>query len=205
MFLISEVIYLKLKVNAEITRKFIHISCGSIAMLVPLVRPHLYTIISLGIFFSILTYFMLRRGLLPSVHAVSRKSIGSVLFPIAVVLCVLFGLMDDYKIYFFLPISIMIFSDTVAAMIGINYPIRKYKIMGYTKSIGGSFGFFASAFLISVFVNSKFSVGYDWAVLISYGFIIAMVSTLVEFISIDGWDDLNVPIATFFSLWILGF
>ena len=49
MFFISEIIYIKFKTDPELTRKFIHISCGSIAMLVPWVRPHIYTIIILGL------------------------------------------------------------------------------------------------------------------------------------------------------------
>ena len=142
MFLISELVYSKFRVDAEITRKFIHLSCGSIAMLVPLVRPHLYTIIILGVFFSCLTFYMLRKGLLPSVHGVKRQSIGSVLFPLGIVLCTIFGLMDNYRLYFFIPMSMLIFSDSVAAFAGINFPIRKFRIMGFSKSLGGSLGFF---------------------------------------------------------------
>ena len=72
MFFISEMIYAKLKVDAEVTRKFIHISCGTIAMLVPIFMPSPYTIIILGCFFSILTAYMLSKGLLPSVYSIGQ-------------------------------------------------------------------------------------------------------------------------------------
>jgi phytol kinase len=204
MFFLSEMMYLKLRLDAEITRKFIHVSCGSIALMIPIIRPHLYTIIILGMLFSLLTFYMLRRGLLPSVNNVKRHTIGSILYPLGIVLCTLFGMMDNYRIYFFIPICTLIFSDTIAAMVGFNYPIRKFKIMGFTKSIGGSIGFFVSAFAICFILSSLFIKSPDWQLLLTDSVSIAMATAFIEMISVDGWDDVTIPVTSFLMLWGIG-
>jgi phytol kinase len=204
MFLAAEIIYAKMKLHAEITRKFIHITCGVIAMFVPYFRPHLYTIVILGIFFTLLTYYLLRKGLLPSVHAVERKSIGSVLFPVGIVLCVLFGIQDDFKVYFFVPMGIMIFSDTIAALVGMNFPLRKYSISGYTKSIGGSLGFLVSALLICYGCCHYFIPGIGTQKLVLTSLALGAVTTLAEMVGTNGWDDIAVPVSGFAVLWMAG-
>lgn len=203
MFFISEMIYSKLKVDAEVTRKFIHISCGTIAMLVPLFMPSPYTIIILGCFFSILTAYMLHKGLLPSVHAVKRHSIGSVLFPLGIVVCAVFGMLDNYQCFFYIPLTNLIYSDTVAAMVGINFPIRKFSILGFNKSIGGSLGFFMSAMIIATGFLSYFKPEFGLGMCFGIGMLFGICTAIIEMISVDGWDDLSVPIGSFLLLLLI--
>ncbi len=203
MFFISEMIYAKLKVDAEVTRKFIHISCGTIAMLVPIFMPSPYTIIILGCFFSILTAYMLSKGLLPSVHAVKRHSIGSVLFPLGIVACAVFGMVDNYQYYFYIPLANLIYSDTVAAMVGINYPIQKFSIRGFNKSIGGSLGFFTSAMLIATGFLYYFKPEFGMGMCFGIGVLFGICTAIIEMFSVDGWDDLSVPIGSFLLLLLI--
>lgn len=203
MFLISELIYAKWRVDAELTRKFIHLSCGIIAITVPIVQPHVYTIIILGIAFSLLTYYMLRNGLLPSVHAVKRHTIGSVLYPLGIVICVIFGMKDDYGIYFYLPMCNLVFSDTVAAIVGINFPLKKFSVGGFGKSIGGSIGFFSTAFFGCYFLSAYFTPEASISSLLAKSLIFASVTMAIEMLSVDGWDDLSVPASSFLVLFFM--
>ncbi len=200
MFFLSELIYSKTKVDAEVTRKFIHISCGTIAMLVPYFKPHIFTMVTLGILFSMLTYYMMRKGLLPSVNSVKRHTIGSVLYPLGIICCAIFGMKDDYRLYFFIPLSTLIYSDTVAALIGLNFPIKKFSVMGFTKSIGGSIGFFISALIISIGFCIYFLPEANTSRLIMFSVVFALGTTFIEMMSVDGWDDVTVPLASFMIL-----
>ncbi len=205
MFLVSELMYKRYQLNAELTRKFIHISCGCIALLIPIFHPHLATIVALGTVFSILTWLMLRKGQLPSVHAVDRISIGSVLYPLGIVACTIFGLRDNYQICFFIPLTTLVFSDTVAAAVGINTPLKKFKIMGFTKSIGGCLGFFLSSLIIYWGIQMYFLSPLTSSLLIQQGLIFAALTTVVEMLSVNGWDDLSVPTISFAILLAFGF
>jgi phytol kinase len=208
MFAISEFIYSRFKIDAEYTRKFVHISCGSIAMLVAVVQVHVLTIALLGVVFALLTWYMLSHDLLPSVHAVARHSIGSILFPIGVVVCVIFGRLTAYGITFFVPLATMLYCDTIAALVGVNYPLRKYRIFSHTKSLGGSIGFFVSAFLVYILFYNYFipeQTLYAPDHRIGKGLLFAITTTMVEFFSVDGWDDFTIPFAAMGILWLTGF
>lgn len=201
MFFVSELLYSKLKVEAEFTRKFIHISCGSIAMMVAVFQVHVITICCLGIFFSVLTGFMLSKGLLPSVHAVKRRSIGSVLYPIGILLGVIFGMRSDYGATFFIPMGILVFSDTVAALAGIRFPVVKYKVMGFSKSLGGSTGFLLTSLAV-ILIYQSISVHFLPLPCIVT---ILLVSTIAEALSVNGWDDLSVPLSVMGAMWLFGY
>ncbi|MCX6188270.1 MAG: hypothetical protein NTW54_01440 [Bacteroidetes bacterium] len=204
MFFFSELIYTKLKVDVEMTRKFIHVTCGSIAMLIPFLRPQVFTMISLGVLFSLLTFYMMRKGLLPSVNAVKRHTIGSILYPLGIICCALCGLRDDYRVYFFIPLSTLVFSDTVAALVGINYPLKKFTVKGFSKSVGGSLGFFTSAFILCFCFLCYFNPGLSSMQLFVYSLQFGLGTAFIEMISVDGWDDITVPVSSYLILLMLG-
>jgi phytol kinase len=201
VFLLSEFVYKRYQVNVEYTRKLVHIGCGSIAMLLAIVQVHFVTIISLGIVFTILVWYMMKKKLLESVHAVKRKTYGSILFPSGVIACVIAGLKTDYGITFFIPLATMIYSDTIAAIVGVNYPLRQYKVLGYIKSVGGSVAFLVSAVIIFLSVIALLPSALNIHI-VSAAIAFAFLTTVVEAISVKGWDDLTIPLASILFLYL---
>jgi phytol kinase len=202
IFLVSEVIYNRYKWNPEYTRKIVHIGCGTIAMAIAIVHVHMYTIIALGILFTLLVWYMLKNNLLPSVHSVNRKTYGSVLFPSGVIACVIAGGGNSYGLIFFIPLATMIYSDTLAAVVGVNYPVKTYKVFGHLKSIGGSAAFLISAFLVYIVVIFFFKGNISTGDLLK-AILFSIIITIIEAISVRGLDDLTIPLASIAFLYLV--
>ena len=89
-------------------------------------------------------------------------------------------------------ILIMGYGDGFAAIIGKKIKSKKYKIGKTTKSIAGSLTMFIISLFISFIVLKMIGVKY----LIFDSFGIAVVATILEAISIKGFDNITVPVIT---------
>ena len=100
------------------------------------------------------------------------------------------------KVIFVTAFSILIISDTMAALIGRKFGKRKF----LRKSFEGTLSFFISASIV-VFFTPK--VG-DFPLEYIIGFIAAFVGAIVENISYGLADDnLSIPISVGFTMWLL--
>lgn len=100
------------------------------------------------------------------------------------------------KVIFVTAFTILIISDTMAALIGRKFGKRKF----LSKSLEGTLSFFISASIV-VLLTPK--VG-NYAMEFLIGFIAAFVSAIIENISSGYADDnLSVPISAGLTMWIL--
>ena len=88
-------------------------------------------------------------------------------------------------------------------MVGINYPIQKFSIRGFNKSIGGSLGFFTSAMLIATGFLYYFKPECGMGMCFGIGVLFGICTAIIEMFSVDGWDDLSVPIGSFLLLLLI--
>jgi len=197
ILLLCETLHKKWGVSAEYTRKIGHAasSIASIA-LVYLVDSHWY-VLALGILLFFLLYIGKRKKLFISIDGVSRETEGSYLLPVAIYLMFLFAELTSSRLVFILPVLILGISDTLAGLA--NGWMRN----GSTKSgktFYGSAAFFISAMLISWITLHLF--GYNLNMQIRTALALAVVSTIAEFFSYKGFDNLTVPLASGLVLWI---
>ena len=198
LLFIAEILHDKFHVHVEHSRKFLHVAGGLYALLTPLWIHSLWILITLTLIALFTLWYTKRKGLLKSLHGVSRQSFGSVLFLIPISFCYLYSLYTGKPIYFYLPILLMIISDTLAFYAGRKFNWLRYKTGRMHKTVGGSIAFFGSAFLISWFM-----LGANRQILLlSVG--IAMVTTLIEARSQGGWDNLFVPLSAVLCIWLWG-
>ncbi|MFW6371787.1 MAG: phosphatidate cytidylyltransferase, partial [Bacteroidota bacterium] len=203
LLVFTELIYRRLGLKGEVTRKIAHFTATLSTITFPyLFNDHWYVLALAAFFFIVL--FVSRHGTqLKSIHDITRKSVGSYLLPIAIYLTFYISYKMNSSFHFILPILILAISDPAAGIMGINMKIYNHRIrlFGHTlnKTILGSATFFVSSFMISVialyFNRVVFDLKTFWLAL---G--IALVSTLVEMFSWKGSDNLFIPLSVILML-----
>jgi|SRR5690606_35429491 len=203
LLIFTELIYRRLGIKGEVTRKIAHFTATLSTVTFPyLFTDHWYVLVLASFFFVVL--FISKNGTqLKSIHDITRKSIGSYLLPIAIYLTFYFSLELGNRFYYILPILVLAISDPAAGIMGINMKIynHRIRILGrkLNKTILGSSAFFVSSFficLIALYFNRMaFDLKTFWLAL---G--IAVVSTLVEMFSWRGNDNLLVPASVLIML-----
>lgn len=197
--LIIKLIEKKTNLNAEIKRKLFHISMGLTMLTFPYIFTSIFSVGILGviaiIFMYILKHTKLKDTLGTVLYGVDRESLGEIFFAISVFL--IFYLSKGDKILFSIPILILTFADSTAALIGKNYGKRNIAELNEdAKSIEGSFMFFIVAFMMALVpLLLLTNVGREETLIIST--IIGFNVALVEMISHTGNDNLLIPLTTF--------
>jgi len=202
LFAAGEIAYHVLKVKGETTRKLIHIGTGILTLTFPIFFTSVLWVALLCLSFLLILLASQRYNFLRSINDIDRKSHGSALYPIIVVL--IFAFYDAYQFiqspyflignvaYFYLPILIMAIADPMAAVVGKKYPVGVYKIRKQQKSLSGSLAFFLTAIVICL---SFIHVDYWWLILL-----ISLSTTLVEGLSKNGFDNFSIPLAVAINL-----
>lgn len=100
------------------------------------------------------------------------------------------------KVIFVTAFTILIISDTMAALIGRKFGKRKF----LRKSFEGTLSFFISASIVVFFTPKVGNFPMEYVI----GFIAAFVGAIVENISYGFADDnLSIPISTGITMWVL--
>lgn len=201
LFAYSEIIFHKLKVEPELTRKLVHIVTGIIALTFPFVFKGVWTVFGLCSVFVLLLGAVEHFGILGSVTGIKRKSYGSILFPISVMMCYAAYHFTGNILYYILPISILTISDPLAAICGQNFKSLSFSILGNHKSIAGTLAFLVSSLLVSALVFTILGIDVRLSTLLS----IAAITCLSEIASNNGTDNFFIPFSAIVILSLLNF
>lgn len=176
------------KIHPEITRKTPHILGGFAVMHGAIVLPKVYVLLLLSVLFLIALVSYRNKKRFPAVYAVSRKSFGTVLYPLTL-LVLAAVLLPESRGAFLYGASMMIFVDGLTAVIG---SIFGKKIPVYEKSILGSTTFF----ILGASVGIMFGVPFITAIIFS------AVVAAHEFFIRWGLDNFTIPVLSVL-LWLL--
>jgi phytol kinase len=203
LFAIAELLYHFANIPAELTRKLVHVGTGCLTLLFPII---LYSSLQVGILCSsFLLILIMSRGLklLPSINAVGRDTLGSLLYPVIVFLVFLYyryktGIPTNIAAtlyYFYAPVLVMALCDPIAALAGTAWRrIRPDTAPG--KTMAGSFAFFGvAAILAALLAANHYRTGIPIQAAILTGILIAFLTTLAERFSGRGWDNFTIPLA----------
>jgi phytol kinase len=213
LFALGELLYHVAKIQAEYTRKLIHVGTGLLTLFFPVFEDHWYVLLLCSLFAVILTLSK-KFNFLKSINAIDRKSHGSISYPLAVYATFLFyryGYIDHWSgnyerqiAFYYIPILTLAICDPLAALLGKRFPIRSYTVGEGKKSFGGSFAFFISAALICFIMLYGGLAGTHplfSALIISV--VIAATTTLAEAVSRNGFDNLTIPGTAMLVLYLL--
>ncbi len=203
LLVFNEMVYRRLHLKGEITRKFAHFTATLSTITFPyLFDDHWYVLI-LAIVFFILLFTSRNTKLLKSIHDIDRISAGSYLLPLAIYLTFLVSRMLNDNLFFILPMLVLAICDPVAGILGINLEeynhnirILKWKL---DKTWLGSFSFLVSCFIVSFialyFHQMTFDLKIFWLSLI-----ISATGTIAEMFSWKGSDNLFIPMSVLLIL-----
>ena len=200
----SELLFVKANLKAEKTRKLIHISCGLVSLSYVFLFETIWPVLIITISFAALLYISKKLNFLNSIHKVSRQTFGSYLFPLSLLFCFSVYLYFENPVYYYLPFTIMVISDPLAAIFGKLMPLKKYKSGKYYKSIGGTIAFFISASLIA-FLMIFFLLDIETLKILLISIAVGVISSITEAFCRNGIDNILVPVVIVITMYLLHF
>ena len=198
LLVFNEMVYRRLELKGELTRKFAHFCATLSTIIFPYLFDDHWYVLALAVVFFVVLYVSRNRSYLKSIHDVPRLSSGSYLLPPAIYLTFLAAHVLEDRFLFILPILVLAICDPMAGILGINLQKynRRFRIFSYKlqKTWLGSGAFFVSCLLLSVvalyFRQMKLDLETFWIALL-----ISTVSTVAELFSWRGLDNLFIPMS----------
>ncbi len=170
----------------EHARKFVHVSAGLCAALLPLLLDFKQIAI-LALIFTPPMIIARKKSLMASMSGMKRKTYGDVLFAPGIAAIAFW--VQTIEVYLF-GILVMALADSLAGMIGSKYGNKKFKIYASEKSFAGSFAFFAVTMVIGTLIIASSSLGFGQ---LGTLFLISTLLTLEEAALPYGLDNLFIP------------
>lgn len=171
---------------AETTRRLVHITGAGTTALFPFYL-RLREVVVLAIAFTLFLGWTRLRGSLKSVHAVTRPTLGAVVFPIGLLLAAV--AVWPHPAAFSYAALMLAFADPAASVLGQRFASLSWPVAGGRKSVLGSMTFFA----VAAALGSAFALAAgNGALLAVVG--VAAVLTGVEAMLGYGLDNLFIPV-----------
>ena len=178
---------------AELSRKLIHTGTAGLVVVATLAFEGAEIPILLSLPFVLVNVVAIPRRWIPSMHAIERRSWGTVTFPLAFIAlahsCWLRA--PDRLLALQVAFVVMGLADPAAALVGERWGRRTYDLGGGNKSwVGtGAFGLVAWLGTWTALTALSELAGPDRLVLAS---LVALTTTVAEMVSGRGWDNLVI-------------
>lgn len=206
LLVFNELVYRRLGIKGEITRKFAHFTATLSTITFPYLFDDHWYVLFMAVAFFILLFVSRHRTYLKSIHDIQRISIGSYLLPVSIYLTFLVSHHLENMFLFILPILVLAICDPVAGILGINLQQYNHKIILFGRELQktwlGSLSFFVSCFIISL-IALYFNQEQINLRIFLIAFTVAFVSTFAEMLSWKGSDNLLIPMSVLLVLVIL--
>lgn len=186
LVIVSELLWRRGNVDAEYTRKFVHVSVGSFVAFWPLFLSR-NEIVGLSLAFVLVVVLSKYLHLFHAIGSVQRPTWGEVFFALAVGILAFVAQTGWIYLAALLHMGL---ADGLAAVIGTKFGRRtRYHIFSHPKSVVGTLAFFLTSLAIfagyALFTPNSFSLWF---------LAIAAAATIVENVAIRGFDNLLVPL-----------
>lgn len=197
LLLVTESLWKKKILRAEVSRKIVHVSVGTVIAFWPqFISWTAIQILCLAMLFSIFISYKFK--IFGSIHGVKRSTRGELIYPVSIGLC---ALLEPAPWIFTAAILHLAIADGLAAIVGSKMNgWTRYKIFGHEKSLVGSGVFFITSLVIIsscfVFLATQSLIGVTPLTIIG----IAAIATLVENLSWYGIDNFTVPLTVVLAL-----
>jgi phytol kinase len=183
-------------------RKLAHVGIGLVTLSLPFLFHSTWPVVflsglSIAAMIALRLVAPLKQGFGSVLHGVARSSGGEIYFPLSV--AILFVLAKGNSVLFIIPILILTFADTAAALTGGRYGITHYDAPGSEKSAEGSVAFFLVAFL-STHIPLLLLTDTARSKTLLIALTISLVAMLLEAIAWRGLDNLFLPLGGFILL-----
>ena len=189
----------KKRLSPEASRKIVHITMGCSALSFPYIFENRQSVVILGLasassMLALRLHGGLRKNIGSSLLSVKRKSFGEFYYILSIMIVfVLHRSVVEYLI----PILVLTFADSVAALVGTNYGKNNLATEHEDKkSSEGSVMFFITAF-ICVLVPLQLMTNVGRAEVLVISFLIGLLAAMIEAVSKNGNDNLLLPLLVY--------
>jgi len=178
--------------EAEWTRKFVHLAGGIVCLLFPFMIRSPWVVLAMALGLTGVFALAARTGALRSLHAIKRPSRGVEYYPLAVWL--VFLLTVDRPWLYVSAVLVLAVGDAFAALVGSRYGVIRYEVEEDHKSLEGSLVFLVITFL-AIHLPMLLMTDLPRATSVLAALLVAILVTGFEAISLQGADNLFVPLA----------
>lgn len=207
LFGLAEWLHRGFRVQAEITRKIVHIGTGLLSLLFPLYLHQIWQVALLCGLFLVLLVFSKRKQFFSSINNIARPSYGSLLYPVSVfgIYCFYHFQLQQHNLfqplyYFFAPVLLLAICDPVAALTGNMYK-HYHPQTAQGKTFAGSTGFFISAFILCISLQICLKNKENaFIIILLNGVFTSIITTISEWYSGKGRDNLMIPLSAVICL-----
>ncbi len=186
VFITSKLIKSKEK---EVTRKYIHIMLSNIWFISMSFFSNFLVAALLPMVFVLINAISYKYNIIKVMERENKsEGYGTIYYAISLTILSLVTFYIDKPIIALPGILIMGYGDGLAGVIGKTIKSKEY--MNGKKTIAGSITMFIVSFLVTIIIFMYMGV----TALLIKAFIIALISTIIEAISIKGLDNITVPL-----------
>ncbi len=182
----------------EQSRKFVHFSTGILLLASPFLFESVLPLLLVSCLFILINVLAIQFGYFPSIQSTTRRSWGTVFYPLAFfLLLVLFWQRDLLALM--VGMSLLAIADACAALAGeLSAAPTRLPLPGDAKSLQGCLAMFASSFIliaagILLFGPAQgFTPAWPWLIVAAAA--LALLATAAEALSWRGTDNLSVAL-----------
>jgi phytol kinase len=185
--------------NSELARKVVHIGTGQVIVIAWLLDCSLAFCLTIAGIFTVISFLSYYTNILPMLNGVERDTRGVFYYAVSITLLVGIFWARGLPELVVIGVMVMAWGDGMAALIGQRWGTHKYQIGQNQRSWEGSLAMFLVSYGVVGLVLQGSSYSHAWLLAIP----IALVSTVLEAISIGGTDNLTVPIVSALLSYIL--
>ncbi|OLS28093.1 MAG: hypothetical protein HeimC3_00530 [Candidatus Heimdallarchaeota archaeon LC_3] len=205
--ILSEFLSRTNKLSKPDARKVLHIMVGNVVIFIPFFGDKLIvTLIPLG--FIVFNFFLTPYGPIKKLRMDTFESghgLGTVWYAISLTLLVFFSYDNSWMILVsFFPLA---YGDGLAAVIGSRAKKGFFWSFGGKKSLIGTWTFIWASFIAVSFGLMLFNflsiTNFSMELIILIGITVAVIASLIEFLSPKGMDNLFIPVGVLIFLQIM--
>ncbi len=203
----AEVVRKTMNWGSEATRKIVHMLVGVLIAATPFLLDSMWPMLLLGGLFAIVNYIAIKKHVLDGMHSIHRQTYGTVFYPVSFFILTAW-LWDQDQLVLVTAMLIMAIPDALASIIGDNVkqPIPIH-FGPEKKSVQGSVTMFLASFVIVLLCLYLYpqpgTAAFSLLNSLWFAGVVALVATAGEMVSVQGSDNLTVPLTSAFALFYL--
>lgn len=203
LLMIGELTFTRIGTNSAYIKLLIVGISGLIFTFVPYVFTSLLPIFIFTLIFGAITILSRKYELFAFIKSESQnRNYGAQLYPWVMFVMFYVQLKLENPLIFALPMLFMSVCDSAAFAFGNTWNWKPFMILGQKKTLSGSIAFFILAVICSFLLLNMTFPDALWTSMLPFVLILALSTTVVEAISINGYDNLTVP---FFAMGVMYF
>ncbi len=182
----------------ESSRRFVHAYTGLAVATTPWFFEQPTTLYLLAGAFIVVNLWAIRKRVFRGMHGIERRSYGTAVFPLALIVALAAAWSIDRDRVFALQIAFVVLAlaDPIASSVGSRLESHRFTVGAAAKSVAGSVAFALSCFVLT-FSGLLFldPLAYSPVQYGAVAVIVACLATAAELLGAAGWDNLNIVVA----------